>query len=544
MTYKTPGVYVEEISTLPPSVAEVSTAVPAFFGYTEKGPAIARINTLLEYEELFGGAPPVRHSVKVSGDPGSWTIESITPEAPVAEFLLHHSISHYFKNGGGSCYVASTGDYSSPPSKSAFEDVLSRLETEDEPTLLVLTDATLLESTDYYDLCVQALQQCHKLGDRFAVLDVKDGDVDGFRNLVGTEHLMYAAAYHPYLETTLNHRWVENDVSIWVPAVGSEVPGAWQYISNADGILVERETGDAPTVKIVAGNGSYNIAFVIDGQNLTITNVSGRTGLQVAAEWQGWIGESANNAEGFAVSIVGTGTAQVAHTSSSNKSLEPYQVQNLEVLKDSHTGLYNQIKAALGSERVILPPSAAMAGVYSSVDRDRGVWKAPANVSLSSVIGPVTKITHDEQERLNIDPAGGKSINALRAFSGKGTLVWGARTLAGNDNEWRYVSVRRLFNMIEESCRKATSFAVFEPNDMTTWLKVKGMIEGYLYTLWEKGALAGSTPETAYYVHVGLGKTMTAQDVLEGRMHVEIGIAAVRPAEFIVLRFSHKLQEA
>ena len=104
--------------------------------------------------------------------------------------------------------------------------------------------------------------------------------------------------------------------------------------------------------------------------------------------------------------------------------------------------------------------------------------------------------------------------------------------------------VRRLFITIEESTRKASSFAVFEPNDAMTWLKVKAMIDSYLYGLWEQGALAGSRQEQAYYVNVGLGKTMTAQDILEGRMIVEIGVAAVRPAEFIILRFSHKMQEA
>jgi phage tail sheath protein FI len=101
-----------------------------------------------------------------------------------------------------------------------------------------------------------------------------------------------------------------------------------------------------------------------------------------------------------------------------------------------------------------------------------------------------------------------------------------------------------LFITIEESTRKASAFAVFEPNDATTWLKVKAMIESYLYGLWQQGALAGSKPESAYFVSVGLGKTMTAQDILEGKMIVSIGVAAVRPAEFIILRFSHKMQEA
>ena len=213
-------------------------------------------------------------------------------------------------------------------------------------------------------------------------------------------------------------------------------------------------------------------------------------------------------------------------------------------LETSDTALYNKVKAEIAKKRIVLPPSSAMAGIYARVDRDRGVWKAPANVPVSSVIGPVVDITNEEQAALNIDAQSGKSINAIRSFQGKGTLVWGARTLAGNDNEWRYVSVRRLFNLIEESTKKATDFAVFEPNDATTWFKVKAMIEGYLYGLWQQGAMAGSSPNAAYYVNIGLGKTMNNQDILEGRMIVDIGIAAVRPAEFIILRFSHKLQEA
>jgi phage tail sheath protein FI len=145
---------------------------------------------------------------------------------------------------------------------------------------------------------------------------------------------------------------------------------------------------------------------------------------------------------------------------------------------------------------------------------------------------------------MNIDPTAGKSVNAIRAFTGKGTLVWGARTLAGNDNEWRYVSVRRFFNMVEESCKKASGQFVFEPNDANTWTKVRAMISNFLTVLWRQGALAGAKPEHAFYVACGIGTTMTALDILEGRMNVEIGMAAVRPAEFIILKFSHKMQES
>jgi phage tail sheath protein FI len=143
-----------------------------------------------------------------------------------------------------------------------------------------------------------------------------------------------------------------------------------------------------------------------------------------------------------------------------------------------------------------------------------------------------------------VDAVAGKSVNAIRYFTGKGTLVFGARTLAGNDNEWRYVPVRRFFNMVEESCKKSTEPFVFEPNDANTWVKIQGMIENFLTTLWRQGALQGVKPEHAFYVAVGLGKTMTSLDILEGRLIVEIGMAVVRPAEFIILRFSHKLAES
>jgi uncharacterized protein len=160
------------------------------------------------------------------------------------------------------------------------------------------------------------------------------------------------------------------------------------------------------------------------------------------------------------------------------------------------------------------------------------------------VVGPTVKLTDADQEGLNVDPVAGKSINAIRAFTGKGTIVWGARTLDGNSNEWRYVSVRRFFNFAEESIKKGSGWVVFEPNDANTWTRVQAMIENFLIKQWRAGALAGAKPEDAFYVKVGLGTTMTALDILEGRMNIEIGMAVVRPAEFIILKFSHKMQQS
>jgi phage tail sheath protein FI len=215
---------------------------------------------------------------------------------------------------------------------------------------------------------------------------------------------------------------------------------------------------------------------------------------------------------------------------------------------DNFGGLNNlekaNVKLAIANYSIILPPSASVAGVYARVDNSRGVWKAPANEGLLAVSGVTCDISDQIQRNLNVDVNAGKSINAIRFFSGRGIKIWGARTLDGNSNEWRYVSVRRYFNMVEESTKKASEGFVFEPNDANTWVKVKAMIENFLINQWRSGALAGAKPEHAFYVKIGINETMTAFDILEGRMIVEIGLAVVRPAEFIILRFSHKMQES
>jgi phage tail sheath protein FI len=216
----------------------------------------------------------------------------------------------------------------------------------------------------------------------------------------------------------------------------------------------------------------------------------------------------------------------------------------LDTLAAGQSNRYELAKAAIRDLPCKLPPSSTLAGIYAAVDNSRGVWKAPANVSVTGVVRPTIEFSNVEQDQMNVDVTAGKSVNAIRPFLGKGTLVWGARTLAGNDNEWRYVNVRRFFIFVEESVKKATERFVFEPNDANTWVKVQAMIENFLTTLWRQGALQGIKPEHAFYVAVGLGKTMTPLDILEGRMIVEIGMAAVRPAEFIIVRFSHKMAES
>lgn len=179
-------------------------------------------------------------------------------------------------------------------------------------------------------------------------------------------------------------------------------------------------------------------------------------------------------------------------------------------------------------------PSAAVAGVYCKTDSQRGVWKAPANVAIVGGLTPALNITDAQQGLLN---AADGAVNIIRQFRNGDTLVWGARTLCKDDN-WRYVPVRRLFNAIEVDIKTAMQPAMFEPNVPMTWEKIRSAIDIYLHSLWQQGGLFGSKPEEAYFVKIGLNSTMNDEDISKGRMVVKVGVAAVRPAEFIILEFS------
>ncbi|MHA7861727.1 phage tail sheath family protein [Tessaracoccus sp. Y36] len=194
-------------------------------------------------------------------------------------------------------------------------------------------------------------------------------------------------------------------------------------------------------------------------------------------------------------------------------------------------------RRAIRALPLTLPPSGAVAGLYAATDEARGVWKSPANVALLGVEGPVVELTRAVRDAVAI-PAGGRPVNAICTFAGRGTVVWGARTLAGSGNEWRYVAVRRFVTFVEVSLRRALGQFAFEPNNAGTWMRARASIGDFLAGLWGAGALQGDKPERAFSVRVGLGDTMTAGDIAEGRMVVDVGLAVVRPAEFIVVRFA------
>lgn len=201
------------------------------------------------------------------------------------------------------------------------------------------------------------------------------------------------------------------------------------------------------------------------------------------------------------------------------------------------------VSSGLTGNKITLPSTPAIAGIFIHTDKTKGIWKAPANINIAGVYELKELISDQDQEHISIDEIGGKSVNTIRSFTGKGNaIVWGARTLAGNDNEWRYIPVRRFIMMIETSVKKGLQQFVFEPDDNNTWTKVRNSVENFLMQYWKNGALQGSLTSHAFYVKCGLGTTMTNQDILEGKLIVEIGLAVIRPAEFIILRFTQLLQ--
>jgi phage tail sheath protein FI len=201
----------------------------------------------------------------------------------------------------------------------------------------------------------------------------------------------------------------------------------------------------------------------------------------------------------------------------------------------------NAILIDIADELNTIPPSPAMAGLYCMVDNSVNVAKSPANLSLGSVISPSVNINNENQEDLNL-PLNGKAVNAIRSFTGKGTLVWGARTLDGNSQDWRYVSVRRTMTFLEQSIKSSAEAFIFSPNNSTTWSTLRATVSNFLNNQWVGGLLVGSSTDEAFQIEIGLGSTMNANDILDGILKMTVKVAVVRPAEFIVLTFEQKQQ--
>ncbi len=415
---------------------------------------------------------------------------------------LHSAIKFFYANGGGDCYILSIGDYNSTPfDLKLFNAAIDLLKKESEPTMLVIPDAVELDVNDAFSLQSKMINHCGEdMPSRVAILDIPGGfnepeddptaSVNAFRSNVNPilpKSNSYAAVYYPWLHTTI---YQDSDLSI--KNIDSS---SYQTIAN----ILTDEFADNKKIKKEEVN---NMISYLTNATFLPTGVTSLTPDERAVE---------------------VSKADAA----------------MKKLSEQYAFILGKLKRKLN----LMPPSAAMAGIYTSVDNNIGVWKAPANVGVQNVIAPAVKIDHEMQEDLN-KPINGKSVCAIRAFKGMGNLVWGARTLDGNSNDWRYINVRRTLIYIEQSIKDAAKAYVFDPNDANTWVTVQSMISNFLTGLWKQGGLVGPKPADAFSVSVGLGTTMSNDDIQNGIMRISVKVALSHPAEFIEITFQQQQQKA
>ncbi len=478
----TPGVYIEEAATLTPSVAEVPTAIPIFIGYTQH----ARIERTQENLTL----KPVK-------------IFSLT------EFREYFGSAQEEDNG---ITVTITDTYSN--------EALSNRRIQGSLT------PTAGNGLSMHNLYYAMQLYFANGGGACYVISVKN--FSGTASLVDKDDLGKGLEELPD-EATL----------IVIPEAIHLTPAdmATLYSKALDKAA---KTNDKFVIIDVKMNGNNTDTITTDIADFRAQSFPGEN-RKFGAAYYPYLDTTIDysyNPAGVVINHELIGAPSTLQPVYHQMKLTGGDSENINAKDKS---LYFQILTAISQIPLRLPPSPAIAGVYSRVDRDRGVWKAPANVNVVGVSKPALLIDDSRQGNMNVDPESGISVNAIRSFPGKGTVVWGARTLHGLHPEWKYINVRRLFNLIEESVRKTTDRFLFEPNTTSTWLMVKAMLDNYLYGLWQRGALAGSRPEQAYFVKVG---APLPDDINNGIMRVEVGVSAVRPAEFIIIRFSQQLQQA
>jgi len=518
-TIQTPGVYINDPNPFPNSVTPVATAVPAFIGYTPQASyegksffnVPTKISSMAEFQAIYCYPNPAAPAPSVKqyspqyylvqqkskpADPNYMTIDgnyySIVPD-PDTIYYLYNCVQMFYANGGQDAYIVSVGTYGAPSKNpmtpgaqlvnpnvllADLQHGLDLLLNEQEPTMYICPEATLLSIANNGTLMETMLLQCTNMKTAVSIFDIIGGknpdpimytnDITTFRSNTGTIGLDYGIAYYPFVGTT-----------------------------------------------------------TMQPQDIDYTNLFGGDVKQLAP-----IINPASNPDPNVTAIL----SNIQTTAGTPLTVSQY---NSALTNASKT--YKSIINNILNDANLLPPSGAMAGIMTSIDSQQGVWEAPANVSIVGVVSLPIKLSETQQGDLNIDAVSGKSINAIRFFNGIGILVWGARTLDGNSTDWRYLSVRRMMIMLEQSCKSAARAYVFQPNDKNTWEAVKATIGSFLADIWKQGGLMGAIASDAFSVDCGLGTTMTGDDILNGIMNVSVKVAVVRPAEFIVFTFEQQM---
>ncbi|HEY0075118.1 MAG TPA: phage tail sheath C-terminal domain-containing protein [Abditibacteriaceae bacterium] len=530
--YLAPGVYIEEISTGPVPIEGVSTSTSGFVGQTARGPTSpVLVTSWLSYQRWFG----------VHTDP--------------AVSFLSYAIQGFFENGGRRAFV-------------------SRVTRSDA------TPANLALATDgAVTLVVQALG-AGEWGNRI-FLRVRDGSRSGFRltilyfseaplNFVDPtdsanlnnpdrrepdviedyDNLSFDPRGPNYVLTRVNGASHLVNVQWSDPAVPTARPAniafdGGQLLGGSDGSVAmnaDRYIGNGAGDPSISSRSRTGLASLEMIDEISLLCVPDEVHPALNPVAQGAIASAVINQcerlrDRFAILQTPQGQGDVTLVSTSLPSQQDSQYAAV---------FYPWVHVfdARSQDALLVPPGGHVTGVYARTDIERGVHKAPANEELRGIItrdlsgdrGPLEyRLTKEQHDILN--PLG---INVLRDFrpDGRGIRVWGARTRS-SDPQWRYVNVRRLFIFIEESIEEGTQWAVFEPNDEPLWSRVRRSITNFLIGVWRSGALMGTTQEQAFFVKCDR-TTMTQDDIDNGRLVCYIGLAPVKPAEYVIFRFSQK----
>lgn len=507
--YLSPAVYMEEVSSGSKPIAGVGTSTAAFVGIAQKGPigAATLITNWTQFVTAFGSF--------------------------IADGYLAYAAYHFFNEGGTKCYVVRTCHYtdSSDATTNESEASAGNLMDGEDPSAATIRVTAASDGTWGDKISVQAVagtDSGFKLIVKYKNAKDEDVEVESYDNLTLST-----------VEDTVNNKsayiCVEKDA--WKED-GADVTGSGNSPQTAD---------PGQTITLAGGN---------DG----IANADGTLSL----EYDDFIGDEAaqNGLHAFDnvddINIVAipdmagdVNTIKTAYAYCENRkdcffiAESPLDNTPSEILdlkktnfKTSFGAIYYpwiQIPDPLGGNKMV-PPSGAIAGIYSRTDVNRGVHKSPAGVSdgyIKSANGLERVLTKGEHDTLN-EPG----VNVIRYFPGPGICVWGTRTMS-DDPEWKYLNLRRLFLFLEESISEGTQWVVFEPNDPKLWGSVKRNITAFLLRVWRDGALFGATPDEAFFVKVD--EENNPSEVRDaGQLIIEVGVAPVKPAEFVIIRISQK----
>jgi phage tail sheath protein FI len=521
-TYTAPGVYVEEVPSSQKVLTAAPTAVAAFVGFTERAPgddpndpqglAPRLVTSWSQFESLYGSF--------------------------AQGCVLPLSVYGYFANGGSIAYICRVPN-TAPAGKPATRALPAADRALGQPLIVesIEADANLavsISTDDDGDTNVEgpsSFTLTVLLGDdaveSYPKLDFGSGATNVATMVNGTStrikvevSLDKNADLSSQLEVLKPGLYpLEKAAPLPVPVTGRSFAGSESARAGINGLAV------ADDVTMVIVPDLVTAATKDDGT----VDLNLWKSVQTAL-----ISHCEQNGNRMAILDAPPG-------------MTPQQIKDWR----SEVAMYDSAFAALyypwikvdnpigmnGNSEVYVPPSGHIAGVWARTDESRGVWKAPANDTIRGVLDLERTVSQNEQSLLN--PIG---INCIRPFGTRGIRIWGARTLA-SDSDWRYINVRRLFNMVEATILDGTQWAVFEPNDIALWEGVKRTLSGFLRGLWSAGALFGATADQAFYVKCD-AETNPPESIDAGKLVVEVGIAPVKPAEFVVFRISQQKQVA